>query len=190
MDVIVRGKHFDVPDHVAERARRKLGKLPHYLPLLEDAAVEVDLAHEKAKEPDQRYVARVKVSARGVHLQAAERAAKPEAAVDQAAQALTRQAQRHKQRLYRRGRPASPKALAVQSTPQLAEELEEEPAQPEQVARVKRFSVKPMTAAEALEQMRALRHDFFLFHDADLGQFALLYRRRDGDYGLIIPELS
>lgn len=182
MDIIVRGKHFDVPDHVAERARRKLGKLPHYLPLLEDAAVEVDLAHEKAKEPDRRYVARVQVSARGVHLQAAERAAKPEAAVDQAAQVLTRQAQRHKQRLYQRGRTMSSKALA--------EELEKEPAQPEQVARVKRFPVKPMTAAEALEQMRALRHDFFLFHDADLGQFALLYRRRAGDYGLIIPELS
>ena len=188
MDVIVRGKHFDVPDHVAERARTKLGKLPHYLSLLEDAAVEVDLAHEKAKEPGLRYVAHVTVSAHGVHLQATERAAKPEAAVDQAAQALARQAQRHKQRLYQRGRIRSPKALAAQRA--RSQKPKGESGQPDGVARVKRFLVKPMTAAEALEQMSALGHDFFLFHDADLGQFALLYRRRAGDYGLIVPELS
>ncbi|MDP3769138.1 MAG: sigma 54 modulation/S30EA ribosomal C-terminal domain-containing protein [Dehalococcoidia bacterium] len=47
-----------------------------------------------------------------------------------------------------------------------------------------------MTAAEALEQMEALGHDFFLFYHAEAGQFALLYRRRNGDYGLIVPELS
>jgi putative sigma-54 modulation protein len=74
------------------------------------------------------------------------------------------------------------------------EEVEEEELDEEteivmgRVVRVKRFVVKPMTEEEAIEQMELLHHDFFLFFDADAGTYALLYRRREGDYGMIIPE--
>ncbi len=192
MDVTVRGRHFEVPEHVAERARRKFGRLDRYLPLLRDAVVEVDVAQERTKEPDRRFVVRVVASGSGVHLRAEERAARPEAAVDLAAHVLTGQARRHKQRLYGRGRTGTSK----EETSQLAqpasspEPEDEEPDPLTKVARVKRFPMKPMTMEEAVEQMELLGHDFFLFHDADAGQFALLYRRRAGDYGLIIPELS
>jgi putative sigma-54 modulation protein len=188
VNIVVRGKHFDVPAQIEERAREKLLKLSHYLPLLEDAAVEVDLTHEKAKEPHLRFVAHVIVSAHGVHLQAEERAAKLEKAVDQAAQVLTRQARQHKERLYERGRPKKAKALAPVET--RASQAARPPSSDAEVARVKRFAVKPMSVAEALAQMNALGHNFFLFHDADLDQVALLYRRHAGDYGLIVPELS
>ncbi len=194
MEITVRGKHFDVPEQVEERARRKLGRLANYLPLLADAAVEVDLTREKAKEPDRRYVVRVTVSSRGVHLQAEERAAQPAAAVDQAVQVLSRQARRHKERLYERGRTrAAKETAALESSVELdegEEEADAEPEAPATVARVKRFAIKPMTTEEAAEQMEALGHDFFLFYDAEAEQFALLYRRRAGDYGLIIPELA
>ncbi len=188
VNIVVRGKHFDVPPQIEERAREKLLRLSHYLPLLEDAAVEVDLTHEKAKEPQLRFVAHVIVSAHGVHLQAEERAAQLEKAVDQAAQVLTRQARQHKERLYERGRPmkAKPRPAAKARAAKVARP----PSPAGEVARVKRFAVKPMSAAEALAQMNALGHDFFLFHDADLDQVALLYRRHAGDYGLIVPELS
>ena len=56
------------------------------------------------------------------------------------------------------------------------------------VVRLKRFQMKPMTEAEAIEQMEALGHDFFLFEDEDKGTLAVLYRREDGDYGMILPE--
>lgn len=187
MEVIVRGKHFQVPQHVEERARRKFSKLSHHLPILEDAAVEVDMAHEKAKEPDERYVIRVTVSGHGVHLQAEERAATPEAAVDQAAQVLTRQAERHKERLYERNRQRGPRQPATRAA---AKSRGAKAAQPERVSKVKRLAIKPMTATEALEQMELLGHDFFLFHDADQDRFAVLYRRQAGDFGLIIAELS
>ena len=186
MQVVIRGKHFRVPEQIEERARTKFGKLSRYLPMLEDAAVEVDMAHEKAKEPDQRYVVRVTVNGHGVHLQAEEHAAKPEAAVDLAAHAITRQAERHKERLYGRGRRGA-KPAAAQPAPL---EDEETRSVMEKVARVKRFAVKPMTTVEAVAQMELLGHDFFLFHDADLERIAVLYRRRAGDYGVIIPELS
>jgi putative sigma-54 modulation protein len=194
VEITVRGKHFDVPEHVEERARRKLGRLARYLPLLEDAAVEVDLTHEKAKEPDRRYLVRVTMSGRGVHLQAEERAAQPATAVDQAAQVLGRQARRHKERLYERGRTRAPKqTTGIDSSleSEMGEEgLEEESESKTPVVRVKRFAIKPMTVEEAAEQMEALGHDFFLFYDAEAEQFHLLYRRRAGDYGLIIPELA
>lgn len=180
MDITVRGQHFEVPDSVEERARRKLARLDHYLPLLHDAVVEVDIAHERAKEPDQRYLVRVIVDGGGVHLRAEERAKALEAAVDQAARVLAAQARRHKQRLYERGRPkhaAETARTAVTKT------------SPNKVMRVKRFDVKPMTVDEAVEEMAALGHEFFVFYHAEAGQVAVLYRRRAGDYGVILPEL-
>jgi putative sigma-54 modulation protein len=179
LDITVRGQHFEVPDNVAERARRKLGKLSHYLPLLHDAVVEVDIAHEKAKDPDKRFVIRVTVDGGGVHLRAVERAATLETAVDQAARVLTGQSRKHKQRLYERGRsPADVPPLL--SRPKRAKP---------KVTREKRFDVKPMTLNEAVEEMEALGHEFFVFHHAAEDQVAVLYRRHAGGYGLIIPEL-
>ncbi|MCJ7655537.1 MAG: sigma 54 modulation/S30EA ribosomal C-terminal domain-containing protein, partial [Dehalococcoidia bacterium] len=58
------------------------------------------------------------------------------------------------------------------------------------VVRVKRFAVKPMSVAEAVEQMELLGHSFFLFVSIESGALSLLYRRNDGNYGLIEPELA
>jgi hypothetical protein len=56
------------------------------------------------------------------------------------------------------------------------------------VVRLKRFPMKPMTEAEAIDQMELLGHNFFLFQDADKDTLALLYRRQDGGYAMILPE--
>lgn len=188
MEIIVRGKHFDVPEGIEARARKKLTRIEHYLPALNDAAAEVHMAQERAKEPQRRYVVRVTVSGRGVHLQAEERAASLEAAVDGAADVLSRQARKQKGRLYGRGRSAKAKQIAAQPDVAPVPDDDEDGAL-SKVARVERLAVKPMTTEEALEQMELLGQDFFLFHDAGVGQFALLYRRPAGDYGMIIPEL-
>jgi putative sigma-54 modulation protein len=58
------------------------------------------------------------------------------------------------------------------------------------IGRTKRFDVKPMTPQEAIAELEAIGHEFFLFYHAGLDQYAVLYRRRAGDYGLIVPELS
>jgi putative sigma-54 modulation protein len=192
MDVTVRGKHFDVPEHVAERAKLKFSRLEHYLPLLRDAIVEVDVSQERTKEPEGRFLVTVTVRGSRAHLRAEERAARPEEAVDMAAHVLAGQARRQKQRLYRRGRTGASKDAASpeDQSAAITEFDDDEPGPLDLVSKVKRFSVKPMTTEEAVEQMELLTHDFFIFHDADIDQFALLYRRRAGDYGLIIPELS
>ena len=189
MEITVRGKHLDIPETLDERVRLKFGRLEHYLPALQDATVEVHLAHEKAKEPDLRYLVHVSVSGHGVHLQAEERAAQMEQAIDRAAQVLRTQARRHKQRLYGRGRAGKPSVR----TPVRAKRRKRQDAEAGEfdgVARIKRFPVKPMTTEEALEQMELSGHDFYIFQDADIDQFALLYRRKAGDIGLIIPEIA
>ena len=188
MEVIVRGHHWDVPESVAEYARRKLGRLQHYLPLLEDGSAEIDLSHQKAKQPEQRYLARALANGGGVHLRAEEHAAQPQAAIDLAADALASQARRHKERLYSRNRSNAAKEQALE--PLEPADLSDEEEVLDKVARVKRLELKPMTVEEAVEQMEMLGHAFFLFQDMDAGQYSLLYRRQAGDYGLIIAELS
>ncbi|MEX1255364.1 MAG: ribosome-associated translation inhibitor RaiA [Dehalococcoidia bacterium] len=188
MEVTVRGKHFEVPADIEDRARTKLGKLDHYLPALRDAMVEADVWHEPTKEPDQRYVVRAAVSGNGVHLRAEERASRLETAVDQAAHVLARQAQRHKERLYGRARNQASKASAETEGVAVADDREEGTL--DKIAEVRHVSVKPMTVDEAVEQMGLTSEDHFLFLEDDGRQFALLQRRQDGDYTLIIPELS
>lgn len=184
MEITVRGKHLEVSEQVVERARRKLARLPHYLPLLDGAVAEIDVVHERAKEPSRRYAVYATVKGNGVHLRAEEYAEKPEAAIDHVARVLEEQARRHKERLYGRNRQSGSK----RAPPQPADEAEQE--LPGSIGRVKRFSIKPMTVHEAVEEMQALGHDFFLFFDADAEGYALMYRRRSGDYGLIVPELA
>jgi ribosomal subunit interface protein len=171
-----------VPESIEQHARQKLAKLDHYLPLLQDASVEVDIAHQRSKEPHERYLVRVLVSGRGVHLRAEEHASDIGPAVDEAARAIVDQARKHKERLYARAR-TRPGRQPAQTAGNGGETWE-------QLARVKRFALRPMTLAEAAEEMELLGHAFFVYKDAEEGTIAVVYRRKSGDYGLIVPELS
>jgi putative sigma-54 modulation protein len=68
------------------------------------------------------------------------------------------------------------------------EDLEAGEVDEPQITRVTRFTVKPMTVEEAVLQMESLGHDFYLFINAESGQAGVVYRRRDGSYGLIEPD--
>lgn len=189
MEVVVRGKHIVLSERVKEYARTKFGKLDRYLPLLREADVEI--SREGKRAAGQRYVVQVTVNSDGTYLRAEERAREPRAAIDQAAEVMARQIRRHKQRLYGRSRSTLAKEITLQkAAPVVEEPLEEEDLILGKVVKVKRFPMKPMTEEEALEQMELLGHNFFLFLDAATNQHALLYRRRDGQYGMIIPEAS
>jgi putative sigma-54 modulation protein len=114
-----------------------------------------------------------------------------EAAVDAVADVLDRQAKRFKERKVLRSerRVGKDERLPVEG-----EAAEEQRLPPDtaivagRVVRIKHFAMKPMTEAEAIEQMELLGHDFFLFRDADRDQLALVYSRQQGDYGLILEE--
>lgn len=188
MELIFRGKHLDLGDDFREYADKKLSRIARYLPAAEHAIVDV---RREGKGSDGRFVVQVTVNANGTFLRAEERAGQAETAVDAVSDVLSRQVTRFKQKkLYRSQRRGKEDAFA-------AAEIEEEPELPPgteivsgKVVKRKQFAVKPMTEAEAVEQMELLGHNFFLFRDEDRQALALLYRRRDGDYGLILPESS
>lgn len=190
MDIIFRGQHVTVPDAFRRYASDHLAKITRYLPSADHAIV--DLRRE-AKGDVGRYVVQVTVSANGRYLRAEERHFDLTVAIDACADVLSRQVLRFKEKkLLRSERRVKKEDLGAPE----AEEEEELNLPPDaeliegRVVRKKQFSMKPMTEAEAIEQMELLGHNFFLFQDTDRDTLALLYRRHDGDYGMILPETA
>jgi putative sigma-54 modulation protein len=109
------------------------------------------------------------------------------ASIDRMSDKLERQVRRYRGRQIDRwhGQIKNSHAEApVVAEPFVVEEAEEIEAR---IVRTKQFQMKPMSAEEAVLQMELLDHDFFVFTSADTGDINVVYRRRDGDYGLIEP---
>jgi putative sigma-54 modulation protein len=178
MQLIVSGKNLEVSDWLREYVEKKVGKLDRYLPSLTEARVE--LALEKTKNTKQSQVVQVTLRTNGTILRGEERSSDFTAAVDLVVDKLHRQIERYKSK-HERGRthaePETPVTEPVNTS------------QP-QVVRTKRFRIPPMTEDEAIEQMELLGHNFFLFADRETGKLNVLYRRNDGNYGLIVPEIG
>ena len=188
METIFRGQHLHIDERFREHASERLAKIGRHLPAADHAIVDV---RREAKGDEGRYVVQLTVSANGKFLRAEERNFDLMAAVDSASEALDRQAVRFKEtKLLRSERRVSKdERLPI---PKDGETRQKLPPDTElvlgRVVRIKRFPMKPMTEAEAIEQMEALGHDFFLFEDTDKDTLAVLYRRQDYDYGMILPE--
>lgn len=188
MDIIFRGQHLTINDDFKAHATDHLAKVGKHLPMADHAIVDV---RREAKGEEGRFVVQITVSANGNFLRAEERNYDLIAAVDATVATLDSQAKRFKERKVLR----SSRRIDRHQLPQ--ESMEEEPDLPPdaeliggRVVRMKRFALKPMTEAEAIEQMEALGHNFFLFRDADRDEIALIYRRQDGQYGLILQETA
>jgi putative sigma-54 modulation protein len=192
MELTFRSRHVPITDSLRKYASRKLSRLSRYLPLVDETIIDLE---QEGGENAHRYVVQLTVNCDGTYLRAEERGSRLLPALDAAADVLTRQVRRYKEKVYRSDRHLMAREAATVGKVAAPEEVEEEEEQEVdeeivlgRVVRVKRFHVKPMTEEEAIEQMELLGHDFFLFFDADADTHALLYRRRDGTYGMIIPE--
>ena len=182
MDLIVTGRNIDVPDALLTYAERKIGRLIHHLQTITEAKVE--LARERTRNEGTRHVVQVTIDSGGTRLRVEKRAADFYAAIDAAADVMDRQIQRYKGRFYQKRKGTTP----AEEQAEVEEEVEEEPLG--EVVKIKRFPVKPMSTEEAIEQMELLGHNFFLFFDEISQKYCVVYRRNDGDYGLIEPELG
>jgi len=178
MQLIIKGKNIEISEYLRHYVEKKIGKLDRYLPTISEARVELSV--ESAKSAADRQVVQVTLKSRGTILRAEERSDDIFASIDAVLDKLYRQIIRYKEKLYRRGKGRG------QMPP--IEEYEEEP--PRRIVRRKRFQMSPMSEEEAIEQMELLGHDFFVFYNADSGEINVLYRRRDGNYGIIEPELA
>ncbi len=182
MQPIITGKNMEVSEPLKKYVQKKLGKLDRYLPDI--AETRVELSVEKAKSNQDRQVVQVTVRSNSTILRAEERSADMLAAVDAVQSKLKRQIMRYKGRVARIREKAQAAASAEPYVPVVEEELVP------RIVRTKVFSVTPMSADEATEQMELLGHDFFVFYNPDTASMNVVYRRKDGNYGLLQPELA
>ncbi|MBN2186907.1 MAG: ribosome-associated translation inhibitor RaiA [Dehalococcoidia bacterium] len=178
---IVTRNDAGVSETMREYASKKISKLDRYLPTIGEGKVEI--FEERTKLPEKRFAVQVTLDSKGTLIRAQERAEDLRTAIDRVMDALTSRIERYKGKLYDKGRGIS---LARQEAVEETEGVEA----PKKVVKSKHFLVKPMPEDEAINQMELLGHDFFLFINADTGMVNLLYRRKDGNYGLIVPEVG
>lgn len=180
MELVITGRNMEISDGMREYIEKKAGRLDRYLRGIDEASLE--LTRESAKSADDRHIAQLTVRVRGTILRSEERAADVFTAFDAVLDKMYRQIIRYKTR--RRGK----QRVQEEDLMPPIEEYDEEA--PRRIVRTKRFQVLPMDEEEAAEQMELLGHDFFLFLNGNTGELNVLYRRRNGDYGLIEPELA
>jgi len=185
MELQIFSKNVEISAVVRNYVQKKIGKLARYLPNITEAKVEIH--KENTKSPQHRYTAQVTLNSKGILLRGEERGERVRIAIDAVAEVLERQIERYKGKLHDRGR-----GISLARHPAIAEGsvVEKQSGDSPKIVRVKRFMVKPMIVTEAAEQMELLGHSFFLFINSDNDRLSLLYRRNDGNYGLIEPELA
>lgn len=187
MEISIHGHNMDVTTRLKNYVEKKTGKLDRYMPSLD--SVRVDLSSESTRSAVERQVAQVTIrDNRGTILRAEERSNDMFAAIDAVVDKLYRQISRYqgKQRRKFRGGGSAEEVIAAEPLPVAVEELEEEQA----IVRYKRFTLHPMGTEEAIEQMELLGHDFFVFFNMEDDAVNVLYKRRDGNYGLLQPEFD
>lgn len=189
MQVDVFGRNIEINDRIYNYVDKRASRLDRYLNEIEDARV--DLSYVKsARNHSDRQVAQITVRGKKFMLRSEERSDDIYVAFDRALDKMQRQIARYKGKHYRgRGDGKSLGQIASEEMEILEEELLEE-AEPV-IARRKHFILNPMDEMEAIEQMKLLGHEnFFVFYNANTSNINVLYRRRDGTYGLIEPEVG
>jgi len=175
-------KNLELSQDLDNYIEKKTSRLDRYLKQIEEKRI--DLAFVKtARKPASRFVAQITLRGRGFILRAEERSSDIKTAVDQVLDKIERQIERYKGKKYRSRNGTVPVS-------ELLEEVNDEQEKP-LIARRKKFRLIPMDELEAIEQMNLLGHeDFFIFFNANTTAINVLYKRRDGSYGLIEPEIG
>ncbi|MGD9100332.1 MAG: ribosome-associated translation inhibitor RaiA [Anaerolineae bacterium] len=179
MQVTIQGRNFEITSRLREYIEAKAARLNRHLGTINQ--VRVDLAVEDTRAAQDRQIAQFTVYSKRTILRAEERTGDMFASIDAVMDKLDRQIERYKGKRQNRIRGGGAETGVV------AEEAEEEPTR--EIVRVKRFEVWPMHEEEAIEQMELLGHDFFIFYNAEIGSLNVVYKRKDGNYGLLQPEI-
>jgi putative sigma-54 modulation protein len=184
MDFQVFGKNIEITPQIEDYVQKKTERLTRYLPQIDEAKVEI--TESKTKSPDDRVTVQITVRSKGSLLRAEEKDANVNPAIDKVVDTLARQISRYKGKFVKKGKGGSIGEKIAEAEENAQNQKEVVP----EIVRVKRFFVKSLSVDEAAEQMELLGHDFFLFLNNDSGVINVLYRRKDGNYGLIEPELD
>jgi putative sigma-54 modulation protein len=188
MRLQVKGKNVEVSEAMRAYAEEKLGRLDRHL--ADPTRVELELAVEKNPSIAASHVAEATVWTKGPVLRVREASTDMRASIDLLADKLERQVSRYRDKRRRRGhrhgdahRDDNGQGGAEAGTYMKTNE-EGGPV----IVKTKQFAMKPMSAEEAVLQLELVGHDFFVFRNEESDQINVVYRRRDGGYGLIEPQ--
>jgi len=185
MRISITAKGVSVPPKFREVAEKKLAKLGRLLSPV--ATVDITCSRER-----QWRRVEIMLNANGLLVRGEERALELQPALESLIGKLEKQVKKSRSRLIDRYREAPETraewALVEEEPAAVTTQEEEFEERAGMLVRTKRVAVKPMTPEEAAAQMELLGHDFFVFRNAETEQVNVLYRRRDGNYGLIEPE--
>jgi putative sigma-54 modulation protein len=184
MEIHLTGKNLEISAQARDYITLKLNKINKYLPNI--LSFDVVASREMTRSPDQQFIIQVTLDSNGTLIRSEERAQDLHAAADKVYEVLSRQIEHYKGKLpYKKGRrPTSIRTSTTEATSGISEET---PDEGPQVVKSKKFELKPMSMEEAVDQMELLGHDFFLYYDPDTNNIKLLYKRKDGNLGLIEP---
>ena len=183
MRTIVKGKNAEVPDRVREYADRKLKRIERLLDDQTDATVELWTEHHRSAT-DSRVV-EVTLVIHGQVLRSRATNVTYEAALDDVVDKIERQAVEHKEKPRLRARPEEEKQILRRLA-----DGSEGPRREPRIVKIKRFAIEPMFEEDAVAAMEDLGHQFFVFVNAETERVAILYKRQDGDFGLIEPAIG
>ena len=184
MDMHITGKNVELIPAVRDYISRKMGKINRFLPNI--LSFDVVASEEKTRAPDQRFIIQVTLDNKGTLIRSEERGQDFYTATDKVFEVMSSQIEHYKGKLpYSKARRAP--SIRTTTTEVTATVDAEKADTGPRVVKTKRFDVKPMSMEEAVDQMELLDHDFFLFFNPDNNKINLLYRRKDGNYGLIEP---
>ena len=176
MNVNVRGKNIVVTPALKEYVEKKITKITRQFKTVGD--ISAVLKVEKGN-----HIVEITVPASGILIRAQESTKDMYSSIDLVVEKIERQVHKYKTRLAKRKY-----SNFVEPVP--APEVEAAPYEEIKIIKNKKFSMNPMTAEEAILQMNLLDHDFFVYFDPDYGGVNVVYRRKDGNYGLLQPELK
>ena len=175
MKVTVIAKNMELTDALKEIVQKKISKLEKYFE--KDVEAKATLSVQK-----NRQIIEVTIPFNGVILRGEESTSDMYMSLDLVEDKLERQIRKQKTRLSRKHGGS----VRFGELSDIDSKVEEDPGQ---LVKVKKFGVKPMNSEEAILQMDLLGHNFFVFQDSDTNKVNVVYKRKDGDYGLLEPEL-
>jgi putative sigma-54 modulation protein len=180
---IVKGKNLEVPDAVRQYAERKMRRLERFLDDRTEAILEISVEHHRST--DDSRIAEVTLVIDGQALRGRADAVTYEAAIDEVVDKVERRAVDHREKPRNRARGPEEKGILSRIADGTADGDRER-----RVVKTKRFAIEPMFEEDAIVEMESLGHAFFVFVNAESERVNVLYRRRDGDFGLIEPVVG
>lgn len=175
MKYIVSGKNIEVTAALKEKVTKKLGKLEKFFKT--EAEAHVTMSVQK-----NRHIVEITIRFNGAVMRAEVANDDMYAAIDKAIDVIERQIRRNKTRLSKKLREGAFKEGNFNVSTEVDEEYDFK------VVRSKRFPIKPMPVEEAILQMNLIGHEFYMFTNSETNQVNVVYKRTNGNYGLIEPE--